>query len=105
MAIVVRRVFHGKPGSAEGLLRLIREGFELVEKRGFKPANVRLLTDYMSGRSDRVVEEMEFESLGQFEASLGKLVTDPGVLADLAALKGKVFELVDSTETELWSIR
>ena len=52
MTVVQRRVFYGKVGMAEQL----REGNLMVRKSGvaIKP---RILSDFLSGRTDRVVTE------------------------------------------------
>ncbi|MBI3978286.1 MAG: hypothetical protein HY331_08885 [Chloroflexi bacterium] len=105
MAIIERRVFYAKAGAAEPLVAVLQEGMmKVFAERGYG-AKVRVLTDYMSGRSDRVVQEVEVPSIGDIEAVVGKLMADPKAGAELLALQKKIFELVEFSEVEHWAIR
>jgi len=63
LAIIERRVFHGKVNSADQLVKLMKEGSKIMEAAGVEPSKTRILTDYLSGRTDRVVWEIEVASL------------------------------------------
>ena len=69
MPIIERRTFYGKVGAGSDLVRGIREEFEAMRVAGID-VKYRILTDYLSGRSDRVIYEMEAESVGALEALL-----------------------------------
>lgn len=67
MAIIHRRIFFGKVGSADRLVQHMKDGDRILAKYGgeFKS---RVLTDHMTGRSDRVVVEWEIESIAEMDS-------------------------------------
>ncbi len=103
MAIIQRRIFHAKVGAADPLLAVLREGNQTFESMGFS-GKLRLLTDYMSGRSDRVVEEIEANSIGEMEEVFGKVMSNSEVMEKLNALEKRIFELIEYSEVEYWTI-
>lgn len=62
MAIVHRRIFFAKVGKAEELVQRFEKDNELLAKYGGANWNSRTLTDYWSGRSDRVVVEWRWKA-------------------------------------------
>ena len=56
MTVVQRRVFYGKVGMADQLIEQLREGNLMIRQSGvaIKP---RILSDFLSGRTDRVVTD------------------------------------------------
>jgi hypothetical protein len=71
MAIVHRRVFYGKVGQADKIVAALKEGNKQFKKFGVTPGT-RILTDYNSGRTDRVIWEWEGESLQQMDSQMEK---------------------------------
>lgn len=104
LAIIQRRVFHVKTGRANDVIAANQEFVELARGAGFANRH-RVLTDYMSGRSDRVVSEIEAASVGEIEAAMGKMMSDPRVLARLGELQHKLESLVEYSEVEHFAIQ
>ncbi len=103
MAIVQRRVFYGKVGTADRLVEWANEMYGLIAAKepGLKQ---RVLTDHQSGRTDRMVVEIEAESLtaldAMFEKVMGDLGSDPAFQASFA----KLGDLIDHAEVEQWTV-
>ena len=104
MPIIQRRVFYGKVGAAEELVAWARGMYEIIGEYG-GDLPYRILTDDQSGRTDRVVVEVEVESLGQLEAVLGRVGSDPGGQARFAEVFNRLPHLIDHAEVEQWAIR
>ena len=76
--IVVRFVFQAKPGKAEEAVKGFKEGVEMMRRVAGSNAKVRLMTD-LSGPFDTVVQEVEMESLAEWEKVRAKMFSDPEV--------------------------
>ena len=74
--IVVRDVFQIEPDQMKRAKELAKQQRELAKRDGYSMA--RLLTD-LTGEYYTLVFESEFGSLGEFEASLSKVMSDPEV--------------------------
>lgn len=61
MAFIYRRVFYAKVGMADPLVNHFKEWDKPMQEYGFNP-KTRMLTDYDSGCSDRVVVEWELDN-------------------------------------------
>ena len=59
MAVVYRRIFYGKVGMASPRVEHMRVGNQVLAKNGGE-FTLRILTDDMTGRPDRVVVELEW---------------------------------------------
>lgn len=68
-------------------------------------AGARILTDYLSGRTDRVVEEFTVENIGEFEGLLAKAVADPAIAAQFGQTEQALFALIEYSEVEHWAIQ
>jgi hypothetical protein len=75
MSVVHRRTFIAKVGKADELVKLLKDEDKQMRQMGFTMKS-RILTDYLSGRTDRVVHEMEAESLGEIEGSFTTAMND-----------------------------
>ena len=62
MSIIHRRVFFCRIGTADQLVQLFQEAETVMQRLGTE-FKTRFLSDYLSGRSDRVVMEWEVNSL------------------------------------------
>lgn len=104
MAIVHRRVFFGKSGTGDQIVGVLQEGEALLAQAGagFK---TRILTDHMSGRTDRVVAEWEANDMGEIEAAMGKAMANSQVQASFRGWVEKLESLIHYAEVENWSIR
>ena len=72
--IVVREVFQIAPEGMKEAKQLVRDGMQLMERAGMK--GLRAMTD-LTGDFYTLVTEIEYESLGAFEAKLTELFQDP----------------------------
>ena len=99
MAIIHRRTFYAKVGKASALVEKLREFSGAI---GLATGS-RILTDYQSGRTDRVVWEWEIESIGALEATMSS-ISDPAALAAFTTWERQINELVDYAEVEHWAI-
>ena len=104
MAIIQRRVFYGKVGASDGLVAWAKEMYGMIHEHDNALA-FRVLTDHHSGRTDRVVVELEAESLAHIESMLEKLMSDPDGQAKFAAAFGKLGEMLEHAEVEQWMIQ
>ena len=103
MTIVQRRVFYGKVGMGNQLIEHLQEGNMMARGAGMaiKP---RILSDYLSGRSDRIVMEWEAESLQELEAvqtELGAYPEGPELFREWFA---KLAEMIEYLEVETWTV-
>ena len=104
MAIVHRRIFYAKVGKADEVVNHMKEGTELLRQTGVE-FKERTLTDYMTGRSDRVVIEWEVSSMADLETGFNRAMTDPQIQQSFATWFGKLTELITHAEGENWLIR
>ena len=74
--IVVRFVFQAKWGQAGEVAKNYERGAEMMKKIVGLNAKMRLLTD-LSGPFDTVVQELELESLAEWERVRSKIFSDP----------------------------
>jgi len=104
MGVVHRRVFYAKVGMAGPLVDHMKAGDQILSKGG-GPVSSRILTDDMTGRSDRVVVEWEMESSSEMGAALEKVMSDPAVQGEMAQWMGKLATLIEYAEGENWVVR
>lgn len=64
--IIVREVFHAKPGMASQMVKVFKE---MMGNGGPGPRNTRIVTD-LAGQFNKVVLETEYESLADFEKEM-----------------------------------
>ena len=102
MAFVHRRVFFAKVGKADALVEHLKEGERLM---GSGKIKTRLLTDYQSGRSDRVVMEWEVESFGDIDAQMSGLGQDAELMAKFQVWEPKLNELIHHSEVDNLMVR
>ena len=104
MAIVHRRIFYGKVGMASPLVEHMRAGDQILAKHGALVAS-RILTDDMTGRSDRVVVEWEMDSIAVMNAELERIMSGPESQAEMAQWMEKLATLIEYAEGENWAVR
>ena len=103
MAIVHRRVFYAKVGMAGPLVEHLREFGKLMAKHGSSPKD-RVLTDYMSGRTDRVVWEWEMSDLAEFAAVEAVMGSDAARDA-FTQWERKMNDMIHYAEVENWALQ
>ena len=104
MAIIHRRTFYGKVGSADQLVQLMTEANETMARYGasFK---TRVLTDAMTGRSDRLVVEWEMENIGDMDSQLAVVMGNPDGAAFFQGMMDRLNALIEYAEGEFWTVR
>jgi hypothetical protein len=101
MALVHRRVFHAKPGMSSPLVEHIHEFAKMAAAQG-TTVDDRILTDYLSGRTDRVVWEWTFDDWGHLESAMAMGGSEAGQAA-LTAWERTMNGMIDYAEVENWS--
>ena len=104
MAIIHRRIFYGKVGAAGPLVQHMQEGNGLLAKYGIE-FKTRTLTDWMSGRSDRVVMEWELENVADMDTALNAVMSNPEGQAEFSRWMEKLNSLINYSEAENWTIQ
>ena len=74
--IVVRFVMQTQPGKAQEMVNRFKEGADMMRRIAGPNAKVRLMTD-LSGPFDTVIQEIDLESLAEWEQLRVKIFTDP----------------------------
>ena len=64
--IIVREVFHAKPGMASQMVKVFKE---MMDEGGPGPRNSKIMTD-LTGPFNKVILETEYESLAAFEKEM-----------------------------------
>ena len=98
MTIIHRRVFYARIGKSGPLVTLMKEADGLMQKAGFSFKS-RYLTDFLSGRSDRVIMEWEVEDPSEI-AGLYQSLGSPEVQAAFKDWEVQMNELVEYSEVE-----
>ncbi len=104
MAIVHRRVFYGKVGMASPLVEHMRAGDQILGKSGARFTS-RIMTDDMTGRSDRVVVEWEMGSVSEMNNALEQVMADPETKGEMSRWMEKLATLIEYAEGENWVVR
>ena len=103
MAIIQRRIFYGNVGSAGDLVTWAHDMYEVIRVNS-PEIPFRVLADYQSGRTDRVVVEIEIESMAHLDAALEKTMSDPDTGARFASVFERLKGLIDHAEVEQWTV-
>ncbi len=72
--IIVREVFHAKPGMASKMVKYFQE---MMGDGGQGPRNSRIMTD-MTGSFNKVIIETEYESMAAFEKEMQDYMKQQG---------------------------
>jgi len=104
MAIVHRRVFYAKVGKSDQLAELLKETNDAMSRFGTVTKG-RVLTDYLSGRTDRVVMEWEVGSIGELESVMEAAMTSPEGQAWFNDFFQRLADLIHYADVENWTIK
>lgn len=104
MTIVHRRVFYGKVGRAADIVKLLKEFEAMAKPTGLAPKTTRILTDYQSGRTDRVAWAWEIDSLDAMMKRMDQTMADPKQGAQFQTWFGKLGQLIEYAEVENWKL-
>ncbi len=97
--IVVRMVFQAKFGKASQVVAGFKRGQEIAREVAGNRARSRILTD-LSGPFDTVIQEIEVESLAEWERLRAKMFTDPR----FREMQASGPELIEGGRTEYYTI-
>jgi len=100
--IVVRMVFQAKFGKAGEVVAAFKRGQAIIQEIVGGQARARFLTD-LSGPFDTVVQEVEVESLAEWERTRMKLFTDPR-FREMQASGPSLLDLVEGGRTEYYTV-
>ncbi len=98
--ITERRVFQAKIGEATAVVAKLREAQPMLAKFGYKVG--RIYTDYYSGQADRVVWEIDHDSLRNLESLEHELSKDAELLKVFEDWFASLKVLIEGAEVELW---
>ena len=103
MAYVERRVFYGKVGLGTPLIEHLRQFKELAGRYGlgWEP---RILSDFNSGRTDRIVMEAQADDIQELFPQ-GPMTSSPEAEQAFSAWNDKLNELIHYAEVELWQVQ
>ncbi len=96
--ILVRLVFRTKWGKASEVANAFKESERILGNR-YGHARMRVLTD-LSGPFHTVVQEIEVESLAQWERTRGEIFANPEFQKNQASIDG----LIESGSAEFYTI-
>ena len=104
MAIIHRRVFFGKVGTGDQLIQHFKEGNGALQRYGFNFKS-RILSDHMSGRSDRVAVEWEMDGLGDWDSAFEVVMANTEAQAYFNTWVEKLNGLIHYAEADNWHVR
>ena len=104
MAIVEKRVFFAKVGKGDDLIEALREGDTILNKHGMS-MKTRIMTDYHSGRSDRVQAEWVWDNVADIDVEFQTVAQNPAAAAEMGPWMGRLNALIHHSEAELWQER
>ena len=104
MPLIHRRTFYAKAGAADQLVQLMQDGNAAMGRFGTS-LNSRVLTDHMTGRSDRVVVEWEVDDIGSMDTALSSIMENPEGAAYFGGWMEKLNDLIHYAEGEFWDVR
>ena len=104
MSLIHRRIFYAKVGAANELVQLMHDDNSAMARFG-SAINSRILTDHMTGRSDRVVMEWEADDTCPMDAAMNQVMANPEGADFFGGWMEKLNTLIHYSEGELWDVR
>ena len=103
MTIVQRRVFYGVVGKGDELIDHLNEGVVMLRGVGMaiKP---RILSDHSSGRTDRVVMELEAENVDELFVFEDEVLAYPEGAEQMQKWFSRLKELAYYAEVDHWTV-
>ncbi len=101
MAFVRHRIFYGKVGKGDQLIEHLQQGNLMVRGQG-AAIRPRILSDFNSGRTDRVVMEWEantIEELDSVETEVKAYEEGPELFHEFF---DKLADMIEFAEVETW---
>ena len=103
MTIVHRRIFCGKVGTADRLIEHVLQGSFMARGEGLA-IRPRVLSDFQSGRTDRVIMEWEVEDMAELQAFWDEMSAYPEMAMTFQEWFTKLTELIHYAEVENWQV-
>jgi hypothetical protein len=100
--LLIREVFHCRPGKVRPLVEKFRAMSKLGEKGGMPP--MRILTDMAGARYWTLVAEMEVPSLGEFERMMSGSGMSEADGKEMEKIMKDYHDLVESGHREVYKI-
>jgi len=97
--VVVRYIMHAKWGRGDEAVKEFKALVGINERITGVKNNSRLMTD-LSGKFFTLVEEVEFNSLGEWEEARQKIFADPEFQKSMA----KITDLIETGSTEFYTL-
>ena len=104
MSLIHRRIFYAKVGAANELVQLMHDDNFAMARFG-SAINSQILTDHITGRSDRVVMEWEAEDIWSMDAAMNQVMANPEGGGFFGEWMEKLNALIHYSEGELWDVR
>lgn len=104
MAIIQRRVFYGKVGTADELVGWANDMYSLIKAHN-PSVKYRILSDHQSGRTDRVATEIEAESMAELDSMLENTMSDDSAREQFGQVFSRLGALIEYAEVEQWTLR
>ena len=100
--LLVREVFHCKPGKVRALVEKFQAMSRLSEKAG--GPKTRVMTDFCAGRYWTLVAEMEVASMAEFEKLRQGTGQDAAAMKEMEKAMAGYHDLVESGHREVYKI-
>lgn len=100
--LLIREVFHCKPGKVRPLVEKFLAMSKLNEKMGF--GKMRVMTDFSGERYWTLVSEWEMASMKDFEEMMQAQPDDPGIMKEFEAIMTGYHDLIDNGHREIYKI-
>ena len=101
MAIVERRIFYGKVGKGHLLIAQMSELDGLFQQFRI-PFKTRLMSDFNSGSTDRIIFETEYDNPGDLEAAEAGGFSNPEAEQTFSQWSAKLNDLILYAEVNHW---
>jgi hypothetical protein len=103
LAIVERRIFFGKVGKGHLIIAQMKKLDEIFKQYGIDIES-RLMSDFNSGRTDRIIVEWTYENLGDLETAEAEAFSSSEAKQAFSEWSAKLNDLILYAEVEHWQI-
>jgi hypothetical protein len=100
--MLVREVFHCKPGKVRPMIEKSKAMAALSEKSGM--GKMKILTDFCGGPYWTIVYEMEVESMQAFEDMMKGMGQNEGDMKEMQKIMEGYHDLIDHGYREIYKI-
>lgn len=100
--LLIREVFHCKPGKVRPLVEKFLAMSKLNEKMGI--GKMRVMTDFCGERYWTLISEWEVGSMKEFEDMMQAQPDDPEITKEFEKIMKDYHDLIDSGRREIYKI-